>query len=237
MNKRSHSRSMVRSLSGGLLQFNVIFILTMENKQYVTHCPFYIGDIKADGFKTESGDYLMSQTGSAETIGEDESYARRFLRSKAFKDIWGKGFTPGTFEVLNPEQLKGQTRISGWPPVIVGLYWHSRGNKGNKRAFALTNGLIIDALEERIREAFGDTTTITERNEKLSEYVSLLEAENTDLRNNSECWQYINQELNQQLEDLSEGMTEPDHLEAENARLLRILREHGINPYSPQNYI
>ncbi len=101
----------------------------------------------------------------------------------------------------------------------------------------MTNGLIIDALEERIREAFGDTATIKQRNEKLSEYVSLLEAENTNLRNNSECWKCINQELNQQLEDLSEGMTEPDHLEAENARLLRILREHGINPYSPQNYI
>uniref|UniRef100_A0A1D9G0G8 Uncharacterized protein n=1 Tax=Moorena producens (strain JHB) TaxID=1454205 RepID=A0A1D9G0G8_MOOP1 len=49
-----------------------------------------------------------------------------FLHSKAFKDIWGKGFTPGTFEVFNPEQLKDQTRIKGIPPVIVGLYLNSR---------------------------------------------------------------------------------------------------------------
>ncbi|NEN95167.1 MAG: hypothetical protein F6K50_06380, partial [Moorea sp. SIO3I7] len=121
--------------------------------------------------------------------------------------------------------------------TVVGLYWNARGSKGNKTAFALSNALIIDALEERIRKAFGDTSTIEERNQRLADQISLLKEEVKEHKNNSECWKYMHNQAQKDLQYLSEDMTEPDQLQAEIERLMRILRKFDIDPEAPENYM
>ncbi len=95
---------------------------------------------------------------------------------------------------------------------------------------------IVESITRRADKAFGIVRAEEEYNKLFNENMSL-KAEVIDLRNNDQCWKHINQELNQQLEDLSLDMANPDILKQENARLMRILRKYNINPEAPENYI
>ncbi|NER90059.1 hypothetical protein [Moorena sp. SIO3A2] len=57
----------------------------------------------------------MSQTGSAETIGEDESYARCFFALKSLQRYMGQGFYARHFRGFQPRTAEGSDSYQGNP--------------------------------------------------------------------------------------------------------------------------
>ena len=167
----------------------------------------HIGSLTVDGFMLPDSSYRMSQTQAAECIEDDPVYARNFLGSREGKALLGEGFTPETFEVEPTGQVRGQTRIRGWPLSAVYAYWVYRCYRGSKPAFNLVIALGTESLERRFDAAFGVTRTELERDELLRERVNRLER---DIR--EAIW--IEEDVR----------TERDHYE-------RLLRENGIDPW------
>ncbi len=195
-------------------------------KEYVTHAIIQIGTFKKfDGFKTKEGMYVMSQTQTAETVGENKQNVSDFLRSKAFKTIWGEGFTSQTFEVEDSTQLIGQPRINGLPLKIVIIYWNYRSYRGNKEAYKILSVLALDSLEDHFRHAFGETATMEERRQRIDAYVQELE----------ERLNAANETIAQQELDLRQSWEEYDVQQSYQDEYDRQLREHGINPWAVPN--
>ncbi len=170
-----------------------------------------IGSIEVEGFQLPNGFYRMSQTQASDCIGDDRVYARRFLTSKTLKALRGEAYTPDTFEVESPdEQVRGQTRIQGWPLEIVYAYWVYRCFRGNKAAFNMVIALGTESLERRFDAAFGVSRTETERNDRLANRIQTLERD---------------------LSLLSNAYASDDILQAENQELQRQLKAHGIEPF------
>ena len=166
-----------------------------------------IGSLTVDGFMLPDGSYRMSQTQAAECIEDDPVYARNFLGSREGKALLGEGFTPETFEVDPTGQVRGQTRIRGWPLSAVYAYWVYRCYRGSKPAFNLVIALGTESLERRFDAAFGVTRTETERNELLSQRVQELE------------------------QDIQEAFWVDDEARIERDHYERLLRENGIDPW------
>ncbi|MEG4026598.1 MULTISPECIES: hypothetical protein [unclassified Microcoleus] len=169
-----------------------------------------IGSLTVDGFMLPDGSYRMSQTQAAECIGDDPVYARNFLGSKEGKAILGEGFTPETFEVDPTGQVRGQTRIRGWPLSVVYAYWIYRCYRGVKPAFDLVVALGTETLERRFDIAFGVTRTESERNELLGQRV---------------------QQLERDLRMLGNAYSAEDEIRWERDYYERLLRENGIDPW------
>jgi hypothetical protein len=169
-----------------------------------------IGSLEVDGFMLPDGTYRMSQTQVAECIGDDPIYARRFLASKALKTLRGEGYTPDTFNVDPSDQIRGQTRIQGWPLEVVYAYWVYRCFKGSKPAFALVMALGTETLERRFDNAFGVIRSEPEREQRLSDRL---------------------QRLQQDLDRLGEGFALDDLTRQERDHYERLLKEHGIDPW------
>lgn len=166
-----------------------------------------IGSLTVDGFMLPDGSYRMSQTQAAECVQDDPVYARNFLGSKEGKALLGEGFTPETFEVDSTGQVRGQTRIRGWPLNAVYAYWVYRCYRGSKPAFNLVIALGTESLERRFDSAFGVIRSETERNELLSQRVQELE------------------------QDIREAFWVDDEARIERDHYERLLRENGIDPW------
>ncbi|NEO59754.1 MAG: hypothetical protein F6J98_04755 [Moorea sp. SIO4G2] len=195
---------------------------------------------KADVFLIPSTkEIILSQTNTAECINKPNRSIIEFSQGKSLEAIAYK-----RFGLSKKQKVKGSNKpIDVILPQQSFLYWNYWNRNGLKDAIKIVIACGIDSIVSRSYQAFGIDLSLEKResliqiNAKLLEHSQRLEAENTDLRNNDACWAHLNKELKSQLKDLSYGLAEPDHLQAENARLLRILRQHGIDPYSPQNYI
>jgi len=99
-----------------------------------------------------------------------------FLRSKAFKALAGKGYTPQISEIKSAdEQLRGQSQINALSLAVVKKYWLWQAHRENKQALALVEALMAETLERRFDEASGVIRTELERNELLSQRVQELE--------------------------------------------------------------
>ena len=147
----------------------------MSESQKATRAIIPIGPIQVDGFMLPDGSYRMSQTQTAECIGDDAIYARRFLKSRELKALLGEGYTPDTFEVDSTGQVRGETRIRGWPLDLVYAYWIYRCFKGDRKAFSLAIALGVETLERRFDNAFNITRTEQERDDRLSQRLQQLE--------------------------------------------------------------
>lgn len=181
-----------------------------------------IGALRVDGFMLPDGSYRMSQTQSAECIGDDPVYARNFLRSKDGKALLDEGYTPETFEVDSTNQLKGQTRIQGWPLEVVFAYWTYRCFKGVKQAYKLISALGLETLERRFDAAFGITRTMQEWDDFLAERQQLqqaialvLESEamnDIDMQNYDRLKQLVNRSIDTELKQAAVelGILQPE---------------------------
>ena len=147
----------------------------MTESQKATRATIKIGSLEVEGFMLPDGSYRMSQAQVAECIGDDAIYARRFLKSRALKALQGGGYTPDTFEVEPTDQVRGQTRIQGWPLDIVYTYWVYRCSRGNKQSFSLVIALGSESLERRFDNAFGVQRSEEEYNTLLANRVQQLE--------------------------------------------------------------
>lgn len=67
----------------------------MTNSDKAKRALVRIGTLELEGFQLPDGSYRISQTQVAQSVGKDESNARKFLTSKSIKALLGKGYTPG----------------------------------------------------------------------------------------------------------------------------------------------
>ena len=183
----------------------------MTNPTRATRTTVTIGSIQIDGFMLPSGSYRMSQTQVAQCVGLKVQNVSDFLRSKAFKSLVGKDYTPQISEIVPDEnQQRGQTRINALPLEVVRKYWLWQAYRGNKQALALVDALMAETLERRFDEAFGVVLTEQERNDRLSQRLQQLESD---------------------LARLGETYALDDIARQEREYLERLLRENGIDPW------
>ena len=184
----------------------------MSESTKASRASIQIGEMTVDGFMLPSGDYRMSQTQAAESVGLTERNARDFLNSKAIKRLLGEGYTPAisTVEIESTDQNRGQSRINALPLETVSAYWLWQAFRGNKQALALCMALMTETLTRRFDIAFG-----VERSE--SDYNQLLRDQNDALQST--------------LTSLADAYAEPDLLREENERLRQQLRDAGIEPW------
>ncbi|NEQ81559.1 MAG: hypothetical protein F6K26_15275 [Moorea sp. SIO2I5] len=192
-----------------------------------------LGEVLLDVFLIPSTKtILLSRTQTSSSIGKPENSFLQFLKGKSLEASQCK-----VFQSDKLQKVKGSNKaIAVTFPQEAALYWKYWLKRGNKIADNLVTASIVESITRRADKAFGIVRGEEEYNKLFNENMNL-KAEVIDLRNNDQCWKHINQELNQQLEDLSLDMANPDILKEENARLMRILRKYNINPEAPENYI
>lgn len=147
-----------------------------------------IGNTTADVFICqESNDYFYSWTSIAELIGKDESSARKFFKSKAFKAIQGEDFQPVQFQLENISYklIPCNTALE---------YLMNWCSKGNGQAAQVIMSLAKESLELRAAKAFGQLTVekVVENQEKTNEYLatkSRREAKDEHCAFQRSCWQ------------------------------------------------
>ena len=187
----------------------------MSESIKATRATVAISGLTVDALMLPDGSYRMSQTQSAECIGDDAVYARNFLISKPFKNLRGEGYTPETFEVEPTKSVRGQTRIQGWSLDVVYAYWVYRCFKGNKSAFSIVIAIGTESLERRFDDAFGVVRTEQERNDATTARIKALEKD---------------------LDNLGEGFAIDADKDREIAYLTSLLKDNGIEPYGlPSN--
>ncbi|NEP69000.1 hypothetical protein [Moorena sp. SIO3A5] len=163
--------------------------------------------------------------------------------SRTIKRLLGKDFQFDSWQSeLNPDKVN-VVLVKDFEKIIWDWMFYEPKRKddvlipGIKIAKEIGKDIFGMGLVERFRDGFGFESGKEFRDNFLEERVKQLESRNADLENNDECWRYVNKELRDEIEDLAKGMGEPDELEAENERLRRILRERGIDPNAPNNFI
>ena len=197
----------------------------MSESIKATRATVAIGDLIVDAFQLTDGSYRMSLSQAAECVGKPARGTFDFLQSKALKRLLGE--VQGTFDFLpdastdnyQPENLtvdigeggsQGQTRIRGLPLELVALYWAWESFRGNRSALLMTVSLTTESLERRFDDAFGVIRTEKERNQRLSQQ---------------------NKQLEQNLAQISDGLTFDDESRRELNELKSWLRDNGIEPY------
>ena len=157
----------------------------------------------------------MSLSQAAECVGLTARNAFDFLRSKTFKRLMGESYTVLIAEIEpETEQARGGSRIRALPLEVVSKYWHWQSHRGNKQAFALVDALIIESLERRFDDAFDIRRTEEEYNRRLTQRV---------------------QQLEDDLDKLSEAYTMDDEMRSERDYFLQLLQQQGIDPYELPN--
>ena len=189
----------------------------MTDFSKATRATVTIGAIAVEGFMLPDGSYCLSQTQAAEIVGLTERNAREFLRSKALKSLLGEGYTPATSDIEPEEgQARGGSRIQALPLEVVSAYWLWQAFRGNKSALPLCMALITESLERRFDAAFGISRTEAERDNRLSQRIQQLER---DLQTLGDA--YASDDV---------ARWDAEHFQRENARLLKLLEENGIDP-------
>lgn len=108
-----------------------------------------IGNKSVDCFRTEDGNYLFSQTSTAELIEKIERSAREYFKSKGFKTRYSKDFQPAIYQVDN-------IKFTLVDNEAVFLYLMNAFSKGNELAGEIIRLLMSESLEIRAKVAFGD---------------------------------------------------------------------------------
>lgn len=157
-----------------------------------------------------NGEYQLSQTQAAKSVGLPERNAREFLNSKALKTLLGDDYTPATSEIESAEGKRGQSRIRGLSLEVVSAYWLWQAYRGNKQALMLCMGLIAESLERRFDAAFGINRTESQYNDRLTQRM---------------------QQLERNLQRLGDAYALDDDLRAQVAYLERFCRDHGLDPW------
>jgi predicted transcriptional regulator len=153
----------------------------------------------------------MSQTQAAECVELSERNARDFLRSKGLKALLSEGYTPAIFEI-EPDagQARGASRSRGLPLEVVSAYWLWQAFRGNQSTLALCMALMTESPERRFDAAFEVERTEGDRNQRLAQRLEQLE---------------------RIIESVGLGMALDDDIRWENAYLMQVLSENGIDPY------
>lgn len=147
-----------------------------------------IGTIFADVFvSSDTDDYFYSLTSIAGLIGKNESSARTFLGSKAFKAIQGETFQPAIFQLEN-------VTYKLIPCEVALTFLMNWCVKGNGLAIQVVTSLAKESLELRAAKAFGQLTVekVVETQEKTNEYLatkSRREAKDEHCAFQRSCWQ------------------------------------------------
>jgi|SRR4028118_338609 hypothetical protein len=147
-----------------------------------------IGSLFADVFVSDkTNDYFYSLTSTADLIGKTPDSALRFLKSKAFKAIWGDAFQPCTFTEKN------QT-YKLLPCKVVSAYLMYWCTKGNENAAQVVSALMQESLELRAAKVFGQLTVekVEVIQEKTNEYLATKarkEAKDEHCAFQRSCWQ------------------------------------------------
>lgn len=108
-----------------------------------------IGSKTVDCFKSGDGNYLFSQTSTADLIEKDHSSAVKYFKSKAFKVKYSKPFQPVLFQLSNIQFTLVDNEA-------VFLYLMNAFSKGNELAGEIIRLLMSESLEIRAKVAFGD---------------------------------------------------------------------------------
>jgi len=184
----------------------------MTNSIKATRATIAIGSLTVDGFMLPDGAYRMSLSQAAECIGLSARNAFDFLESRALKSLIGEGYTLSVSEIESEEnQGRGGSRIRALPLEVVRKYWLWRAFRGNKQALALVDALMAETLDRRFDAAFDITRSESEYNDRLSQRM---------------------QQLERDLERLSEGFATEDKTRQERDYFERLLRERGIDPWN-----
>lgn len=157
------------------------------NSMNFTKSTIQIGSTLADVFVSESNDYFYSLTSITALVCKDESSARQFLKSKAFKAIHGESFQPGNFT----EKNQSYKLLPCWVASAYLMYWCT---KGNGHAAQAVSALMQESLELRAAKAFGQLTVekVVQTQEKTNEYLatkSRREAKDEHCAFQRSCWQ------------------------------------------------
>lgn len=172
-----------------------------------------LGDRIIEGFMLPDGTYRMSVTQAATCVGLTQQNATDFLRSKAIKRLLGEDYTPRKNEQIEIEsvgQNRGSSRINPLSLDEVSAYWLWQTYRANKQALALCMALITESLERRFDAAFSVERSESDRNNRLQNRLD------SALRD---------------LQQIGEGLAFDDDLRRENALLLDVLKQNGIDPY------
>lgn len=187
----------------------------MTNSDKAKRATVAIGSSEVDAFQMPDGSYCMSQAQVAECIGTTPQNASNFLRSKAFKALWGGESTDQSFETIEVEssqQATGGTRINAVPLDVVWAFWLYQCSRGNKQVYNLLAVLGLESLERRFDAAFGVERSESDRNALLT------------------------QRIQSDLTALGEVYAEPDALREYLARLEQQLYDAGLEPWQlPQS--
>ncbi|MBD2261092.1 hypothetical protein [Pseudanabaena sp. FACHB-2040] len=170
-----------------------------------------IGSLEVEGFQMPDGSYRMSITSAAAAVGTSQQNATNFFRSKAFKALWGRGFTPQEIVPIDASR----TRINALPLEVAWEFWLYQCFRSNKQAYSLLRALGSETLERRFDAAFGVQRSEAEYNDLLAQRLQQTEAS---------------------LERLSEAYAEPDLLREQVGRLEQQIRDMGGKPWQLPPY-
>ena len=102
-------------------------------------------------FQMPDGNYNLSQTEVAETVGQTERSFRRFLGSNSPEALPYKGLK--TVEIKSP---KGTGKpANGIPIPLAAAYWTKESISGNEVASRLLGAAVAENIESRADKAFG----------------------------------------------------------------------------------
>jgi hypothetical protein len=113
-----------------------------------------IAGIEIEVFQIPNGDYVMSQTQVASSVGVSSSCIFSFLHSNAVKALPDNG---SEFSVIAVEGSNKPVNIV--PIEVTSGFWLSQVFKGNVKAQALVSACMQEALQRRCDNVFGVAKT------------------------------------------------------------------------------
>jgi len=178
----------------------------------------------------------LSGRGTSNAVKTARSTVVVKTMSKELKAFLGKEFTvvQGEYKMVSG----GVTPVSLWKLDDVIKYWGFwafKATRVKKESREAAQNILLNAslslFQVMTDEAFGREYT-PGKAQKLLIANNLLKTQLAESQHNAASWKYLHDQAQKDLQYLSEDFASPDHLEAENEYLKRILRQNGIDPYA-----
>ena len=159
-----------------------------------------LGNIPLEVFLLEDGQYRLSQTQVAETVGKGPQSLSDFLKSKSPEALPYKGFR------FQKTSIEGNNvKVNAIPIDLAAAYWTKEAVAGNVIAARLLGACAAESIERRADAQFGIDRTEEERNRRIElrnegkiirrEFTDAIKdyiARHPELSDNRKQWMYVN---------------------------------------------
>jgi hypothetical protein len=148
-----------------------------------TKATIHLGNIPLNVYRDLDGSYKLHVESVTEIIGKEKRdlvYFIEFLKKNSPKILPYKDYNIVHAETV---LVEGEEKfIKPIPIALATSYWQYEAFKGNPKAQALARASMIESIERRADQAFGDQRTEIEYNQRFQEtWESVLEENRQDI--------------------------------------------------------